>query len=84
MKRSGRESACRLEAPSTGRTTRREAAAQFTFGALEEDLLDAFMAYGPLAERVPRVGESRRVCFVEFFCKGRGRARRPRRPVNLR
>ena len=45
------------------------------FRAVEEDLLDAFMAYGPLREaRVPRVGEkSRGFGFVEFFCEGDAR-----------
>ena len=45
------------------------------FRAVEEDLLDAFMAYGPIKEaRVPRVGEkSRGFGFVEFFCEADAR-----------
>ena len=69
----GSKLACRLEAhvdrshDQRGRLVVRN----LHFRALEEDLLDAFMAYGPLREaRVPRVGEkSRGFGFVEFFCE---------------
>jgi len=73
----GSKLSCRLEAhvdrshDQRGRLVVRN----LHFRALEEDLLDAFMAYGPIKEaRVPRVGEkSRGFGFVEFFCEADAR-----------
>lgn len=73
----GSKLSCRLEAhvdrshDQRGRLVVRN----LHFRAVEEDLLDAFMAYGPIKEaRVPRVGEkSRGFGFVEFFCEGDAR-----------
>ncbi|CAH0380334.1 unnamed protein product, partial [Pelagomonas calceolata] len=73
----GSKLACRLEAhvDRSNEQKGRLVVRNLHFRALEEDLLDAFMAYGPLREaRVPRVGEkSRGFGFVEFFCESDAR-----------